>query len=58
MNSLILKLALVGLVIAAITAMGHTVSILMVHPYVGTGKIITFAFHFFHFKTFSGKVEK
>ncbi len=28
------------------------------HPYIGTGKIITFAFHFFHFKTFSGKVEK
>jgi len=27
-------------------------------PYIGTGKIITFAFHFFHFKTFSGKVEK
>jgi len=28
------------------------------HPYIGTGKIITFALHFFHFKTFSGKVEK
>ena len=26
--------------------------------YIGTGKIITFAFHFFHFETFSGKVEK
>jgi len=29
------------------------------HSYIGTGKIITFAFHFFHFKTFfwkSGKV--
>ncbi len=25
-------------------------------PYIGTGKIITFAFHFFHLKTFSGKV--
>ena len=30
----------------------------LVGPYIGTGKIITFAFHFFHFKTFSGKVEK
>jgi len=26
--------------------------------YIGTGKIITFAFHFFYFKTFSGKVDK
>jgi myosin heavy subunit len=26
--------------------------------YIGKRKIITFAFHFFHFKTFSGKVEK
>jgi hypothetical protein len=23
---------------------------------IGTGRIITFAFHFFHFETFSGKV--
>jgi len=28
----------------------------LAHAYIGTGKIITFAFHFFHFKTFSGKV--
>jgi len=27
-------------------------------PYIGTGKIITFAFHFFHFTTFSGEVGK
>ena len=29
-----------------------------VETYVGKRKIITFAFHFFHLKTFSGRVEK
>ena len=29
-----------------------------VHTYIGTGKISNFAFHFFHLKNFSGKVEK
>jgi len=31
---------------------------LQLHAYIGKRKIITFAFHFFHFKTFSGKVKK
>jgi len=40
----------------------YSVRIGMLHSYIGKRKIITFAFHFrfslFHFKTFSGKVEK
>ena len=31
---------------------------LYAYPYIGKRNIITFAFHFFHFKTFSRKVEK